>query len=81
MREDDGMSRLKQLLLSSPEEFMKEYRNAGMNISRYDAYLRRKNLSEERREKYNLLLEKWREREKLMSECLKMNLYATEKRI
>ena len=32
-------------------------------------------------EKYRQLLDKWTEREKMMGECLKMNLYATEKRI
>lgn len=75
------MSRLRQLLLTSPEDFMKEYRNACMNISRYDTYLRREGLNVQKIEKYRLLLDKWTEREKQMNECLKMNLYATEKRI
>ena len=72
VRTDDGMSRLRQLLLTSPEDFMKEY---------YGTRLRRDGLSEELQEKYRQLLDKWTEREKMMGECLKMNLYATEKRI
>lgn len=75
------MSRLRQLLLTSPDEFMREYRNAGMNVSRYETYLRREDLNVQKKEKYRLLLDKWAEREKQMNECLKMNLYATEKRI
>lgn len=81
VRTDDGMSRLRQLLLTSPEDFMKEYRRAAMNVSRYGTRLRRDGLSEELQEKYRQLLDKWTEREKMMGECLKMNLYATEKRI
>lgn len=81
VREDDAMSRLRELLLTSPEDFMKEYRNAGMNISRYAAYLHRKDMQDDRKEKYRQLLAKWTEREKMMSECLRMNLYASEKRI
>ena len=81
VRTDDEMSRLRQLLLASPESFMNEYRNAGMNVSRYGAYLRRKGLSEEKTEKYRLLQAKWADKERMMSECLKMNLYASEKRI
>lgn len=71
------MSRLRQLLLTSPEDFMKEYRNAGMNVSRYETYLRREGLNVQK--KYRLLLDKWTEREKQMNECLKMNLYASRK--
>ena len=81
VRTDDEMSRLRQLLLTSPESFMNEYRNAGMNVSRYGAYLRRNGLSEDKAEKYRQLLDKWTDRERMMGECLKMNLYATEKRI
>ena len=81
VRTDDEMSRLRQLLLISPENFMNEYRNAGMNVYRYGAYLLRKGLSEEKTEKYRQLLEKWTDKERMMSECLKLNLYASEKRI
>lgn len=81
VRADDGMSRLRQLLLTSPEDFMKEYRRAAMNVSRYGTRLRREGLSEELQEKYRQLLDKWTDRERMMGECLKMNLYATEKRI
>lgn len=81
VRTDDEMSRLKELLLTSPEDFMGEYRNAGMNVSRYQTYLNRKGLSEEKKARYGQLLEKWKDRERMMGECLKMNLYATEKRI
>lgn len=81
VRTDDEMSQLRQLLLTSPESFMNEYRNAGMNVSRYGAYLRRKGLSEDKAEKYRQLLDKWTDRERMMGECLKMNLYASEKRI
>lgn len=80
VRADDGMSRLRQLLLTSPEDFMKEYRRAAMNVSRYGTRLRRDGLSEELQEKYRQLLDKWTDRERMMGECLKMNLYASEKR-
>lgn len=81
VRVNDEFSRLKELLLTAPDDFMKEYRNAGQNVSRYKAKLNGKSLTDEKRESLTELLRKWSAKEEIMRECLKMNLYGRNQRV
>jgi len=66
---------LTQLLLQNPDGFMTEYNAVKSNIVRYTSYLKSKKYSEEQHERQKTLIEKYTEKESVMSEILKNNIY------
>lgn len=67
--------KLRELLLTDPEAFMRKYRLEQRSIDRYASKLRTGKLTPELQEKYTDLLDKHQGKKELMEECLKQSLY------
>lgn len=75
VKEDTDVVRLRELLMTDPDEFMRRYRLTVRNVDRYSSKLRKAGISPEESENYETLLNKHTNLQMIMAECLKMSIY------